>query len=442
MKNDNLLKNTVLLVTGTIINKGILFIAIPLFSRWLSTEEYGLFDVYTARVSLIIPVVTISIGDAVFRFAIDKESINKKAEFITNGLIIEICSLFLFAIAIIVFLHSWELAFPFLCYAISEGISIFLLGFLRSLRKLDIYSFSSIFSTCFTFLFVYVFVKKLRLGLKGMLYGYAIGTMANNIVIMYVTKFCRYILFNKRKFKIMQSMIKYSFAFVLSNISWWIVNVSDRQIINIFLGASYNGIYAASTKLPNLITTLTSMFNISWQQTAVDSVKEKQNSISLNILYNKLCKLFLTSASCGIATNYFVFRFFFDYRYYDGQLYMPILIISSMFHGMIFFFTGLNISKKRPEKNGICVLIGAIINFLLNILFIKRFGLYSVAISTLVSNYIIFKLAQLTVEDVFIIKYEKLSILCFFELFMVFILDKIIISPLIQLLILIFTIFV
>ena len=42
--NDSLAKNTILLSIGTFMTKGLSFIMVPIFSRWLSTEDYGTFD--------------------------------------------------------------------------------------------------------------------------------------------------------------------------------------------------------------------------------------------------------------------------------------------------------------------------------------------------------------------------------------------------------------
>jgi len=439
MSKDRLLRNTSLLILGTIINKGILLLAIPLFSRWLSTEEFGLFDVYTTYVSLIIPIVTLSIGDAVFRFGIDSDSINGKSEFVTDGFVVEFTALLLFVIVMSVGFRTWEYVIPFTLYAVAEGINIYLLGYLRCIRKLNIYSFCSAVSTAFTFLFVFLFVKQFDLGLIGMLIGYTMGVTINNLIIIIYTKYHRYITFNKVKFAVIKKMVKYSFALVLSNMSWWIVNVSDRWLINIYLGAYYNGIYSASAKLPNLITTLTSMFNISWQEAAVDNISNSDRLVYYNKTYNKMCKLMITAACCCVAANFIVFDWFFDNRYFDGRLYMPILVISSVFHGLIFYFTGINISMKRPHYNSICVFVGAATNFLINLTLIQRIGLYAAAISTLISNVLIFVIIQITAKDVFVAKYDFTTILCAAELILVFTLDLLDLSIVIKIVVLALT---
>jgi O-antigen/teichoic acid export membrane protein len=47
------------------------FFLVPLYTSILSTAEYGKYDLVNTTVSLLIPVLTINISVAVFRFSID-----------------------------------------------------------------------------------------------------------------------------------------------------------------------------------------------------------------------------------------------------------------------------------------------------------------------------------------------------------------------------------
>ena len=71
MKKNNLLKNTVLLSIGAILNKGLVFLMIPFFSSWLSTEDYGTFDLITTYITLLIPIIGLSLTESLFRFSLD-----------------------------------------------------------------------------------------------------------------------------------------------------------------------------------------------------------------------------------------------------------------------------------------------------------------------------------------------------------------------------------
>ena len=54
---DSLMKNTLLLSMGTFLTKGLSFIMVPFFSKWLSTAEYGSFDLMATYVTLLLPLI-------------------------------------------------------------------------------------------------------------------------------------------------------------------------------------------------------------------------------------------------------------------------------------------------------------------------------------------------------------------------------------------------
>lgn len=82
MKKTSLMKNTLLLSIGTMMTKGINLLMIPLFSRWLSTEDYGMFDLFVTYVSLLIPFISLSSADAFFRFSVDTDNEEEKKRYI------------------------------------------------------------------------------------------------------------------------------------------------------------------------------------------------------------------------------------------------------------------------------------------------------------------------------------------------------------------------
>ena len=70
-KYKRLISNTVILGAGTFASKVLVFLLMPLYTSILSTAEYGTADILTQTASLIIPLASVGICDALFRFALD-----------------------------------------------------------------------------------------------------------------------------------------------------------------------------------------------------------------------------------------------------------------------------------------------------------------------------------------------------------------------------------
>ena len=52
MEQNSLSKNTILLSVGALLTNVLQFLMVPVFSRWLSTKEYGTFDLCVTYVTL------------------------------------------------------------------------------------------------------------------------------------------------------------------------------------------------------------------------------------------------------------------------------------------------------------------------------------------------------------------------------------------------------
>ena len=391
MKKESLTNNTILLMIGTICNKGLQFLMIPLFSAWLDTASYGNFDVYCTYISLLTPIVTLSIQEGVFRFSVESEKINEKKVFISNGFIV--CTFGLVIVSGILltvsFLYNANNIFPFLLYFVSEIFSIYLRGVLRALKRLDIYSYSApIVSGCI-FIATYYLVYKSNMQLSGILLGYGIGTLIGNIIICVAIKITRLISVKYVNLSTIKQLIMYSMPLIPNDISWWVINASDRKIINIFLGAEANGIYALSYKMPSFCAAIFGVFSLSWQQEAIAIINCKERDVRFCKIFNKLLQLLLTFCTLLTAINFIFFYYIFDKRYYEGINYVPLLIAAVMLTSISQYFGGIQISMKKPKENGITTVLGAISNVLIHLLLVRAVGLWAAVISTVIANAIV-----------------------------------------------------
>ena len=72
-KFKQLFSNTVIFALGNFLSKIVLLILMPLYTSALNTEQYGISELINNSIELILPIATLCITDAVFRFSIDAE---------------------------------------------------------------------------------------------------------------------------------------------------------------------------------------------------------------------------------------------------------------------------------------------------------------------------------------------------------------------------------
>ena len=138
-KSEYLLKNMGILTLSNFASKILVFLLVPIYTSILSTEEYGSYDLAVSTATLLFPILTLNIVDAVMRFSMDKDYSKEKIACI--GMKFISFSVILFGLGMFILdrflllpdIHGLEL-FVFLYYS-SYAFNQFLIQFAKGLEK-------------------------------------------------------------------------------------------------------------------------------------------------------------------------------------------------------------------------------------------------------------------------------------------------------------------
>ena len=103
-RNKDLLKNTLVLSIGQFVPKIMALVILPLLTGYLTKAEYGLYDLTLTVASFCIPLISIQIQQAVFRYLIEINS-NKK-RIISSSIVFTIV---MYVIASVIIVPCWFL---------------------------------------------------------------------------------------------------------------------------------------------------------------------------------------------------------------------------------------------------------------------------------------------------------------------------------------------
>ena len=386
-RNERLLLNTIIIAIGTFTTKALSFIMVPFYTVWLSPEEYGNFDLLITYISFFIPFATFQLEQAIFRFCIENKDNSKK--YYSNAIIKVFANILICNFIILLLLRDKSYLIPFIiyfdCYAIYNCSS----EYLRGIEKIKMYSVINVVVSVIIVLLniTLVYIKKLQI--EGMLWSYAIAYLIGIILINFIESPMKDIFKNRDK-TVEKEMMRYALPLIPNSISWWITHITDRTVIKIVMGNFYNGIYAVSCKIPTLVNILFSVFNLSWQQTAIKSLNDADKTKFYNDIYNKLIKFLYTSSYIILSITPFIFEFFIAKDYYQGIYQIPIILNGIIFLSIAQFLNAIFLANKDTKSVGITTTIVAVINFLINICFINFIGLTAASLSTLISYFVLF----------------------------------------------------
>ena len=271
-EKKRLIKNTSLIALGNFGAKIISFLLLPIYTSILDTSEYGTYDFIVAISAFLLPIVTVCMHEAMFRFIIDvKLDKNELKKIITNTFFIVLLGIFCFALILfgihIVFPKILNLNYIFL-FIIANSLYTYSNNLLRGMGKIKEYAIISSFKNILQLILNVISVAILRLGMKGLLLSLCISEFLPFCIIILVSKLWRQIDLKIFSFKELKPMLKYSIPLIPNNLSSQIINISDRLVISAFLGSASNGIYSISYKFPNVIETIYHFFYIAWSESA------------------------------------------------------------------------------------------------------------------------------------------------------------------------------
>lgn len=409
-KNKELVKNTIIILLGKICTQFLSFLLLPFYTRFLTTSEYGLFDLITTYVILLTPVISLQLESSLFRFLLDaREKETEKIKIITNSLITVISSIFL--VLLIFMLVTMFINVKYKIYLILIVIvtifSNLLLQIARGLGETVTYALTSIVVGSTNIICSLLFLIVIKLGIEGLFIATIISNFLGCLFLIFKLKIYKYINISICDNKCVRKLLNYSIPLIFNGVMWWFINASDRTLITIFLGTGLNGIYAVSNKFSTIFVSVYNVFNLSWQESASLYINDKKSRQFYSDTFNKMLKTFCSIALLIIVFLPFVFNIIVGSGYSQSYNYIPILLIASIFNIIVAFLGAIYIAMKQTKKVANTSFIAAIINLVVNIIFIKFIGVYAAALSTLVAFMVMAVYRYFEIQKFISIKIER-----------------------------------
>ncbi len=368
---------------GNMGSKLMIFLLLPLYTNYLQKSEYGYYDILLTIAMLVESIFTLRIPDAMYRWLLDKKE--------DENFIISTC-VDLLKKLILIFSFTYLLFYRWLnegfvmvyFYLLTTILVAFSQQIIRGKQKNALFS---ILGTVETFVFLslnILLIVVMKYKIEGILISKIISNMTWVIFGIKEIKFSGKV--DKiRSTDLKKKMLKYSLPLLPNVLSWWIMKVSDRYAIGIFLGTEWNGIYAVSNKFPALLMVFNTIFLMAWQESSFTEYGQKDYRDFYSRTFNELMKFqFLTALMIMPISRIFT-ELFIGEDFQIAWRYSLLLIFSNVFFSFSSFLGTIYLTKKKTKGTFLSSGVGAGLNLLINILFIKKYGLSVAAISTFVS---------------------------------------------------------
>ncbi len=399
----NSVKASIWFMFCSILQKGITFFTIPVFTRLLSTDEYGQLSLFLSWQEIVSIFATLNLNYQVFNNGMVKFS-NDKDGYTTSMVGLSFISSVITFLVISCLFKIWYnytgIDYPFVILMCINVFSLVIIG-LWTVRKRYEYDYKLL-----TLITILISIINPLLGIllvkiaKHKVIFRVISIMLTSLIFAIIT-FCLLLKKSKKliNLKYWKYALKIDLPLIPHYISMVLLHSSDRIMIGNIIGTSETAFYSISYNVAMVMQIIFNSINASFIPWVYQNMEQKKYS---NIKkYNNLLLVFV--ASITLLPMFFAPEAVYilgGNKYLDAVYIIPILSASVY---MIYLYSIFIIIEMYYEKS-IYITIGSIsasvLNLVLNSIFLRIFGYKAAAYTTLLSyialaifHYIMYKKA-------------------------------------------------
>ena len=373
---------------SSVIQKGISLLSTPIFTRLLTTEQYGIYSVYQSWYSIILVFATLNLYAGVYNNGMTKWP--DKRHVYTSSLLglSTTCTIVLFFVYLIL-KDFWNGLF---------GLStIFVLAIFIEALFVPAFSFWST-SQRFDYNYKKLVLITIGIGLMSPIIGVlsvlstelykAEARVLSYVLVQIIVGLIFYIyIMRKGNTFYLKGYWKFALAFNLPLIphylSQTVLNQADRIMIANMVGNCEAAIYSVAYSVSMMFTIVTTAINNSFIPFTYKAIRDKQY-IKLKKNANFLVIAIALACIIAMAFGPEIIRVFASPAYYEARWVIPPVACALFFMFIYPLFCNIEFYFEQTKFIMVASSVAALANVFLNYIGIKLFGYIAAAYTTLI----------------------------------------------------------
>lgn len=402
-----IIKNFIYYIIARLLQFAVGFVMLPVYSRYLTPEDYGLVALVVTLQSFLPIIMTMQLPSSVerFYFVHNNDPSRLKAFIATifcatlllSTLVVAVLLLYLNEVIDFIYPRTGDNGIIFALGIVASYVSIFVsmsASLLRVQRKAKL-----LMKTSTALFFVSVVINIIEIIFmqrrsQGVIEAFLITSIISLLVYAVLIR-------DSLAFTIdvgmLKEPLKYSLPLMPHAISGLVFMYSDRIILEKYVIIQAIGIYMFSDKIASFFKIIVNEFNNAFlphynevASRSVVAASIEARDISKYVNYCVAMAVTLISLF-SVELLYFIF----DSRYYTAWRLIPILSSAYIFRSLFCFSSsGLFFQMKTIQVVKITFVAG-LINIVINIMYIPVYGIYAAALSTLISYVATFVMSEI-----------------------------------------------
>lgn len=394
MQKNEYKKASAFYLIGSLFNKGFAFLTVPIFTRILSTTDYGIVTTYNSWISILSMVMGFAIHMGIRAAFIDyKEKIDDFVSVTTTFTLLcgGVMCLFIGGGAYLLRINV-DLTLIVLCLlqglatALVQNYSMYLMMQYRYKFRTALMILPNLLSVGAS-VFAILFVVKTDLYM-GRIVPTALINAAFGLITVALVYARSHVLYNREYLKYGLAI---SMPLVFHGIALNILSQSDRTMITWLADASQTGVYSLIYNFSMIATVITTSLDGVWVPWFTERLKNREIK-SINDLAVDYINL-MTYAMVGVMfVGPEVVKLLASSKYWEGISIIPPVVLANYIIFAYTLYVNIEHFYKKTPYITVNTLIAAGSNLILNYIFIPLYGYVAAAYTTLFSYLLAFVL--------------------------------------------------
>ena len=415
-KYKKLMSNTMLFAISNFSSKLLSIILQPYITFAMGeVDEVGITKLVQQIGSLLIPLVSMGVSFAIIRFGLEKT--NSKSQVFTNGLVTIglgfALMLVCYPVLRLIPLFS-DYALLLYVHVLVSCLRTLCTQFVRSRQLNRLVAVDGVLCSATNLGFTILFLSGFHMGAKGYVLAIICSDALSALFVFCIAGLGRYLRPRFHSMTLWKQMLAYSLPMVPAQISFWVINASDLFFVQAMCGGYkdqtgeyWTGLLGVGYFLPTILSVLGTIFYEAWQLSAVTELEGRQRFFSRVLgLYQSL----LFCCWAGIILLCRPLMFIFKANFFDAWQFVPLLAIGTLFSCLNQFLNSIYMVEKRSTLSLYTMLAGAVVNCLLNWLFIPVMGPVGVTLASFLSYFVVFILRAVNTRGLLAIDFAPLRL--------------------------------
>ncbi len=362
------IKTSGIYMVGNILTKAITFFMLPIYTKYLSPTDYGIYDVNIAYITFLSSVLFLDIWSGILRYMFDYQIKEEKRKPILSGLIIFTASTILYAIFSFTLgsIMSIDYIFWVFLYGLALNLQQLFAYIIRGFAKNALFAISGLVGSIVTVVFNVVFIALLHYSYQFLYVASILGSIVNILILLSGVNIFKLLKRDNLDWHLTLDMLIFSLPLTINSISWWFLTAFNRVILTNTLSSAANGLYAIANKFSAIVQLVDQAFQMAWQEISFSKggSKDKNQDAFFSSAINEYIKFMAFGIAILLPIIKIIFPYFVNEAFDASLKVIPLALIATLLSSISTFLGGTLTAIKKNRYLFTTTIAGTVVNII------------------------------------------------------------------------------